>query len=296
VFNGSLDPEAIKRRVRALVARMVEIAPESSHTNAWLGWIAYRWDGDPQAAADYFERAIADNPMRPASILRGVTGYLSYIGREKEAYAIARYAVARDPANERWIAMVARRARELQRVDDAIRYIEDVAEWRPLSDTMRWHLGVLYLTSGQPGDALEQFDLIIASGENPRQGKLGRVLALYDLGRTADFEKEFAALREIVLPEGTETLARIYAWTGDNDRAFEYLDRTIERWGPGAVALATTDLYARLGEDPRYEAFMHKYGWGEEDLSHIRFDPPFPPAMQAEIDRIVDSLKDQPAG
>jgi len=291
VYGANMDRETVEKRVRALVARMVEIAPASSYTNAWLGWIAYQLDGDPQAAADYYERAIADNPMRPVSMLRGVTGYLGFIGREAEAYAIARYAVSRDPANQRWVALVVRWARELDRAEEVLRDFEGLAEWQPENDLLRWHLGVLYLTAGRPGDALEQFDLIIAAGENPSQGMLGRVLALYDLGRTDDFEREFAALRENVGPDGIESVARIYAWTGDNDRAFEYLEKVVDRYGPEGANWARTDLYARLNADPRYAAFLEKYGVSEEDLSHIRFDPPFPPEMQAEIDRIVASLE-----
>ena len=40
------------------------------------------------------------------------------------------------------------------------------------------------------------------------------------------------------------------------------------------------------------EFLSAKHGRAEEDLSHIRFDPPFAPAMQAELDRIVASLED----
>ncbi len=292
VYGADLDPETVERRVRALAARMAELAPASNYANGWLGWIAYQWDNDPQAAAVYFERAIADNPMHPVSMLRGVTVYLNYLGRKAEAYAIARYALAHDPANERWLSLAARQARGLDNTDVVLRYFESVAEWRPLSDQTRWNYGVLLLMAGRAGDALAQFDLIDDEGF----AAFARIFALYDLGRTEEFEEAFAALREAARPNDVESIARIYAWTGDNDRAFEYLEKAAERFGPSASVLAHTELYSRLAEDPRYQAFLQKYGSGKEDLSHIRFDPPFPPAMQAEIDRIVASLESQATG
>jgi hypothetical protein len=63
----------------------------------------------------------------------------------------------------------------------------------------------------------------------------------------------------------------------------------IERNGPVSASNIKSDLYSRLSADPRYAAFLEKHGQSEEDLSHIEFDPPYPPAMRAEIERLMVS-------
>jgi adenylate cyclase len=285
-FRAGGPETEVRARVRALVGRMADIAPDSFHTNAWRGWIAWRWDNDPQQAATYFERAIADNPTGSMSMLRAVSGFYAQIGRGEEGYALARYALTRDPANERWINTLAWRARALDNPGKALEYLDEVAQWQPLSDETRWHLGVVSLVAGQPQKALDYF-----SGAKDQGLRYGRIFALYDLGRLNEFEAEFAALRE-ERSESPESLARIYAWTGENEAALEHLEELVEQHGPGVAQVATTDLYSRLRTDPRYHEFLARHGWTEEDLSSVRFDPPFPPEMQAEIDEIVASLRD----
>jgi hypothetical protein len=120
---------------------------------------------------------------------------------------------------------------------------------------------------------------------NVRQSNLGRVLALYSLGRRAEFEAEFEKQKA---DDGfsTEAIARVYAWSGQNDLAFEYLERMIVEDGPASAARVDTDLYVPIKSDPRWQPFLERNGAGEEDLSHIKFDPPLPPEVVAEVERM----------
>lgn len=52
------EAEAKDRRIRALVDRLVELAPDSSYANGWLGYFAEE-AGDLQESALYRERALA---------------------------------------------------------------------------------------------------------------------------------------------------------------------------------------------------------------------------------------------
>jgi TolB-like protein len=51
--------------IRELIERMAAIAPDSSWTNYWRAWDAWKWQGDYQAAAQYFESMIAADPYNP---------------------------------------------------------------------------------------------------------------------------------------------------------------------------------------------------------------------------------------
>lgn len=132
---------------------------------------------------------------------------------------------------------------------------------------------------GKPGKALGYFEQLPESW-----GKAGRLLALHDLGRFDEFETEFE--KRIADTAYPEEIARIYAWTGQNDLAFEYLERMADRDGPSSAEKVDTDLYEPIKSDPRWQAFLERNGVSTEDLSHIEFDPPLPPEVVAEVKRM----------
>ena len=83
-----------------------------------------------------------------------------------------------------------------------------------------------------------------------------------------------------------ESIARVYAWSGQNDLAFEYLGKMVNQRGPASAADVDTDLYEPIKSDPRWQPFLERNGVTKEDLSHIEFDPPLPPEVVAEVERM----------
>ncbi|MHC5108907.1 MAG: protein kinase domain-containing protein [Planctomycetota bacterium] len=55
-------------------------------------------------------------------------------------------------------------------------------------------------------------------------------------------------------------LAQFFAWTDENDRAFEWLDNAIERQDPFVVYAARHFAFDNLHDDPRWNAFLRKAG------------------------------------
>ncbi len=284
--DSNEEQEQARTRARNIVEKMAEISPFSSFTNGWQSYIAARWDNDIEAAARHLERAIADDPHNPPQVLTRAASLLATLGRANEAFAVARYNAARDPACTICATMMANVARQTGYYEEGAEYLEALLAWQPLTPNIAWQLGAAWLAADEPAKALDLFEYLIDEAHS--NGKLGRVMALFDLGRTNEFEAEFAAFREAD-PDNWEGFARICAWTGRNDAAFEFLERLIEAEGPGAAEFARSALYARLSADPRYNEFLEKYGFADSDYSHIEFNPPYPPAMRAEIERLMAS-------
>ena len=83
---------------------------------------------------------------------------------------------------------------------------------------------------------------------------------------------------------GPESIARIFAWTGQNDLAFEYLERAVEQYGGPPVARnIKTDLYDPIKADPRWQALLERYDASDDDLSHIRFNPKLPAEVEQAL-------------
>ncbi len=84
-------------------------------------------------------------------------------------------------------------------------------------------------------------------------------------------------------PPGNRELGRMLAL---HDLAFEYLERAIEREGSEFIQAINrgSDLYAPIMHDPRWQAFLDRYGADEKgDLSHIRFNPKLPAEVTAAL-------------
>jgi TolB-like protein len=276
-----MQNNAYKARIRELVTRMVEVAPDSSQANGWLGHIAWVWNGDYQAAAGHFERALLARSTNYDQI-NSISVFLAELGRLKEAEAVAKYVLDRDPACTLCISNMAFVLRSAGRHREAAEQLETIHEWRALTATTLWPLGVAWLVAGEPGKSLHYFDTMREMGGGSSDGDLGRLLALHDLGRQDEFEAEFARFRDANAhhPEG---IARVYAWTGNKDEAFRWLERMVEQEGSQAASLVKTDLYAKLKTDPRWQAFLEKNGQTDEDMSRIVFNPVYPPEVEAAL-------------
>ena len=128
-------------------------------------------------------------------------------------------------------------------------------------------LGQILLLKGEPAAALVEFERVDA--EDPDRF-MGMALALYDLDRQAEFEETFHHLR-VILGEPL-SVATVYAYVGDVDAAFEWLDRVLEdesRRDP--VSTGTNPLFANLHDDPRWQVFLRRMGIAPEQLEALDF-------------------------
>jgi len=274
MYGGTPAEEAAKdKRVHALVDRLVELAPDSSYANGWLGLFAEE-EGDFQAAALYKERAVAGARDSNLYLQLGIAALtLADIGRMDEAVALARFVVNRDPACSSCVNFLVMTLRKAGRHREAAEELEKLLEWRDPTQVFYWHLGVVWLVAGEPGKALEYF-----KQAPPGNSEIGQMLALHDLGQNDEFNAAFSEWRAD--PDThPESVARVAAWTGQSDLAFENLERAIDLEGPQILHAINrgADLYAPITSDPRWHALFDRYGMAEgRDLSHIRFNPKLP--------------------
>ena len=88
-------------------------------------------------------------------------------------------------------------------------------------------------------------------------------MALHTLGDATAADRE---LKELIAAESREAayqIAEVYAWRGDTDQAFEWLDRAYAQRDGGLELIVTDPALESLRGDPRYTAMLRKLG-----LSH----------------------------
>jgi tetratricopeptide (TPR) repeat protein len=209
--------------------------------------------------------------------LRDATPILMTLGYLDEAVAIGEYVVANDPLCTRCQYYLARSYRLAGQLDDAEAAIRaalilvDPGQYPLYRD-----LGRVLALKGDPQAALEAFE--------KQEGSLeGITIALHDLGRDIEFEAAFSRLRASAGSEHPWEVAYVYAWIGDADATFEYLDKAFQLDRTSLSRSVRYPVYSSLHNDPRWQALLHRLGMSAEQLGVIDFK--LPPLLSATLEK-----------
>jgi len=283
-FASEGDEQARHRDATVnLVDRMEVLAPGSIFVINWRAFMALRWEADLVAAAPYLESSMRFANRTDVHIyFNGAIDMLIMLGRHNEAMTVAQYWVNRDPYCVNCLRKLVQSAIAAGRRDEATLVLDELS---PHADSAinRWNIGVAYLAAGRPARALQHFDRIDEQSEGVSRG-FARAFALFSLGRRQEFE---ALLREYlaIYPEtSAESIARLYAWSGQADEAFLWLGKMVEDEGPESAQFVRAELYEPIKSDPRWAAFLERNGAAGGSFANVRFEPQYPPTLQRAVD------------
>jgi tetratricopeptide (TPR) repeat protein len=157
-----------------------------------------------------------------------------------------------------------------ERLDEAIKSARTALWLSPGIGGARYRLGEALLRKGQPEEALAFFTL----EEDEEWRVKGTALASYDLGRLTEYEQAFAELRERWGERWPIEIAHVYAWIGDTDEVFSWLEKELEINGLSGVMV--DNFFTNLHDDPRWQPLMEKGGVSADQLAAIEFEVTLP--------------------
>jgi hypothetical protein len=99
-------------------------------------------------------------------------------------------------------------------------------------------------------------------------------LALHDLGQLTEFKEAFAELRKGWGQRWPIEIAHVYAWIGNADDVFVWLEREIDANGLGGVMV--DNFFTHLHGDPRWKPLLAKAGVSANQLEAIEFKVTLP--------------------
>ena len=279
------EEPAIRQTILELGERMVNLAPDSVYASNWQAYIAMRWHYDLLAAAPHLENSMRYANRTDVHVwFRGAIELLYRLGRDEEGMILARYWIDRDPACVGCLAGAAAAMRDAGRHEEAARIMESMLEWREADSAGYWNIGVAFLVAGDAEKALYYFDQI--EDDQPFVDRdFARAFALYSLGQHKDFESILA--RRLSSQSNPEGIARLYAWSGQSNEAFEWLERMVAEYGAEYANAVKTDLYEPIKSDPRWQEFLEKHGASDKPIPRIDFNPDYPPILQNAVDALV---------
>jgi len=125
---------------------------------------------------------------------------------------------------------------------------------RPTDNSSRFQIACLQLFDGKAQDALATFQ----NNSFAVFRDTGVAMAEHTLG---DAESSQQALDRVIATAAEDAayqIAEIYAWRGQKDKAFEWLERAYRQRDGGLTAIKIDLVLASLRSDPRYVAMLRK--------------------------------------
>ena len=249
--------------------KALQIDPDYAPTHASLGWIAMYGDNDPADAARHFQRALALDPT-DVRVLRNATTFLQNLGRVDEALALAEALVRRDPVNVTSLFNLGTDQRQAGRYDAAIASLRTALSLSPGQANLHDQLGLALMLKGDATAALTEIE--------QEKSEVWRMIALpmayCALGRKADADAALDALIAKYAKDAPYNIAYVYAFCGDADKAFEWLDKAVTYHDGGLGGIVAENLFDKIQSDPRWLPFLRKIGKAPDQLAKIEFKVP----------------------
>jgi TolB-like protein/Tfp pilus assembly protein PilF len=243
-------------QARVHARKAVELAPHSALALGALG-INQAWsDFDYPAAEASLRKAVALDPSN-AETLYQLADVTASLGRTQEAIAMMHRALMLEPLNASFHFYTGTFLLAHGEYAEAQRETERAIDLQPGADGFSSQLAFALIGQGRTDRA------IAAANADPNAGDRLQALAITWHAR-GDKSKAREALDAMIRGQGKIApglIAEVYAYEGDLDQAFAWLDRAVQARDPTAATVyeAPMDLTA-LHEDPRFAAFCRKVG------------------------------------
>jgi len=243
--------------VLALEALENALAADSNLALAWSarGHFKMKYDWDWEGARADIDMALQLDPNDPDTI-GAAASLAATLGQRATYLRLREKKVNLDPVDLSSLIGLGRAYLQHKRPENALEMFERVVEINPDYSWVYEKIGRAYLLQGDAGRALIEFNKYPTIANNV----LNKASAYIALGNDSEAQAivdEYLATSPQKYPFWT---AAVFAWRGDNDKAFEWLETAFQQRDV-QLRYILIDIYLRkLHSDPRYPVFLEKLG------------------------------------
>jgi len=256
-YGGLPFDEGVALAMGAL-DKALEIDDQLASAWASLAWMKRTVFWDWQGARAAIEKAQQLEPNNPAVISTAAT-IASTFGDLDKSIELFELSVASNQLSVSTLTALGNRYRATGRYEEARTMYQRVQALSPEYPGTRRLIAGSYLHQGLPEKALAELAGLPDEAANLQI----KAAALFDMGETEKAQMAFNDFLESPTRDGPYPVAALYAWRGENDEAFEWLEVAYEQHLPDLSYILINPVLIRLKDDPRYPVFLEKMGLRE---------------------------------
>jgi TolB-like protein len=246
---------------RDATARALSIEPDLTNGLLARAWIETNFDFNWNAAAQTVSKALALAPADP-NVLIAAANLEIACGNIDRGLELYRKAVDLDPVNAQARTFLAFQLAATKRFAEAHAEFPRVVELNSAAPWAHAGLGLSYLLENKFEEA--------ATEAQADAGEWARLL-IVSCARWGQkrVQESDAALNELIKNDAETAayqIAEAYAYRGDKDHAFQWLERARRQRDPGLVGLRRDPLLTNLRADSRWNVFLHTMGLADDQL------------------------------
>jgi tetratricopeptide (TPR) repeat protein len=183
-------------------------------------------------------------------------GLARVLGRLDEGLELMRKAVALDPLSARTHRQLGLCHVVAGRRDDAVAAFKVALDLNPTAGLTHAFMAITRLLQGQAREALP----LAAAESHDVFRNLALTMIHHSLGQPAESEHAMQAMIDGYGWTAAFQVAEAYAYRGEADKAFEWLDRAYAQRDPGVTYSAKDEFLSGLHGDPRWQAHLQRMG------------------------------------
>lgn len=258
IVMGLVSPIVEGPRWRASVERAVALDPNLAEAQyAYAGYMAWHgWNWDEAESA--FRRSIQLNPSYARSRIF-YSHFLAAMGRHTEATEQMQVALRLDPLNTFFHAMHGNQLALSREYDAALDVYRQTFEHDPTYSFGRMPYSWVLQIKGMPDRAIEQ--MLVHLQQFSDTEAVDVVTRAYDDGGFITAQRAYAELLESRADDAFVApidVAVPYAYAGEYDDAFRWLERAYEVRETGMVYLNGLPFPDEFRDDPRFTEFLQR--------------------------------------
>ena len=258
---GGVSPSESFPKAKAYALKALQLDDSLAQAHTTLSYILFNYDWNFEESDKQMARALELNPNYATAYHWYGNGLLLATGRFDESIEAMKHARRLDPLSLIINADLGTSYLYALRLDEAIDQFKNTLEMDGNFYYAHLYLGRAYLLRGDYQQALDELDEAARLEDDPRIFMLrSRVYA--KMGRRPDALRMLKALK---MQDETEYISNfdyavVYSGLGDNDRAFEYLEKGYRAHDGNLVYVKVDPLFADLRTDPRYIGLARRIG------------------------------------
>jgi tetratricopeptide (TPR) repeat protein len=259
-YLGGLSAEEARSKATPPLRKALEIDDLLPEAHYVMASIKFLFDWDWAEAEAGYKRTIALGP----SLIEAHYDYaflLMTLGRFEESIAEAKRAVRLDPLSYMTNYTLAHAYTAAREYDQAMAQYRQMAELEPNDPRPHWQFMLEYEAVGRYEDAVKaRQEAMTLSGSPPEEvaAEIAALDSAYSESGPEGYWRWHLERLKGRYDTNLYVVARYYAYLGDKDQAFAWLEKAYNKRHPFLHMLSWSPTWDPLRDDPRYENLLRR--------------------------------------